>query len=121
GEPGVGKSFFTRHLARKLSGRDPVVIYGSPVTDVLQLFCHQTLTASETGYCDGPLPTALKQGRFLIIEEFALIPVEVRDELLALRSGETRILNKINKEWLEIPEGFRCICVSNPENIRCRR
>ncbi len=121
GEPGVGKSYFTRHLARKLTGLDPVVIYGSPVTDVLQLFCHQTLTATETGYCDGPLPTALKQNRFLIIEEFALIPVEVRDELLALRSGESQLLNKINKEWLDIPEDFRCICVSNRENIRCRR
>lgn len=121
GDPGTGKSTFARELALQLTGQEPVVLYGSPVTDVTELFGRWSLVGSETQFTDGAVPLALKQRRILICEEFSLIPMELRIPFLALRSGERELLNVMNGETLHIPDEFRCICVSNKESLKCRR
>lgn len=121
GSPGTGKSFFARRLAEELTDREPVVVYGSPVTDITEVFGRWILAADESRFIDGALPTALKTRSVLIIEEFSLIPLEVRLPLLALRTGETHIANPMNGETLAIPAELRLICVSNKESLACRR
>lgn len=120
GEPGTGKSFFARHLAREVAGKEPEVLYGSPVTEITELFGRWILAGEETRFCDGHLPLALKEGRWLIVEEFSLIPMELRTSLMRLR-GETRITNPLNGENLPVPDNFRMVALSNKESLACRR
>ena len=74
GEPGVGKSTAARHLAEAATGRPPVVLSGPPETEQTHLFGRWTLAGEETRFSDGPLPTALKAGRWLLVEEFSQSP-----------------------------------------------
>jgi nitric oxide reductase NorQ protein len=120
GEPGVGKTTFALHEARRVTSQEAQVLSGSPETELAHLFGMWTLAGEETRFADGPLPRALKDGSWLLVEELSLIPVECRAALLPLR-GQGRITNPLNGESLAIPAAFRLIATSNPETMRCRR
>ncbi len=120
GLPGAGKSHLAWHLARRLTGQDPQFLQGNPTTDLLHLWGHPTISALETGFVDGPLACALKNNQVLIVDDFGLIPIEVRAELLKLRSGQSVAHNPYSKERLKIRANFRLIATSNPESLRCR-
>ena len=86
GGPGTGKSTFVEHLAQRITGRRPLVHYASPV-DNSNLWGRWVVQGDETRFIDGKIPTALKQNRWLCIEEFSLLPVEERMPLLAREDG----------------------------------
>jgi nitric oxide reductase NorQ protein len=120
GEPGVGKTTFARHVASELTGQEPLVLSGSPEVEQSHLFGRWTLSGNETRFVDGPLPLALKTGRWLLIEEFSQIPLECRAALLPLRD-QAELTNPMTGEILEIPETFRLVATSNCESLTCRK
>lgn len=120
GEPGTGKTTWAAMISKEMTGEEPEVIQGTPDTEMNALFGCFTLVQGETRFCDGPLPLALKHRRFVIVEEFNLIPLECRASLLALRGRES-ITNPFNGERLAIDPSFRLIATSNRENVKCAR
>lgn len=120
GSPGTGKTTSANHLTMELTGQPPELLAGSPNTEPIHLWGHLELAGDRTPFRDGPLPSALKGGRWLLIEDFSLIPLEVRADLLPLRDQEM-IINPVTKEILRIPPAFRCICTSNSESLTCRK
>jgi MoxR-like ATPase len=120
GEPGSGKTTFALDAARARTGKEPEIFQGTPETEQAHLFGTHTLEGGATCFVDGPLPAALKDGRLLLVEEFSLVPLETRAALLALR-GASSIRNPLNGERIAIPDDFRLLATSNPENMRCYR
>jgi MoxR-like ATPase len=120
GEPGCGKTTFAKHAAEQITGRPPLVLSGSPEAEQSHLFGRWTLAGDETRFIDGPLPAALKSGRWLLIEEFSQIPIECRASLLPLRDQD-EISNPLTGEVLPIPPEFRLIATSNSETLTCRK
>jgi MoxR-like ATPase len=120
GEPGSGKTTFALAAARARTGQEPEIFQGTPETEQAHLFGTYTLEGGATRFVDGPLPAALKDGRLLLVEEFSLVPLETRAALLALR-GASSIRNPLNGERIAIPDDFRLLATSNPENRRCYR
>jgi cobaltochelatase CobS len=120
GEPGCGKTTFAVRASRERTGADPEVFQGTPETEQAHLFGTYTLEGGATRFVDGPLPAALKQGRVLLVEEMNLVPLETRAALLALR-GATSIRNPVSGERIPVPDSFRLLATSNPENMRCYR
>ncbi len=120
GEPGTGKTTFATTIARERTRQEPERLSGTPTTEDNHIWGHFELSGGATPFRDGPLPAALKSGRWLVIEEFSLVPPEVRASLLPLRDQHT-IENPFTKEALPIPEGFRCLCTSNSESLTCRK
>jgi MoxR-like ATPase len=120
GEPGTGKTTFAGTVAEEITGRPPVRVNGTPTTDDNNIWGHFELTGSATPFRDGPLPLALKSGRWIVIEEYSLIPPEIRASMLPLRDQDA-IENPITHEVIPIPPGFRCIFTSNSESLACRK
>jgi DNA polymerase III delta prime subunit len=120
GEPGTGKTTYAQDASRRYTGQSAVVISGSPETEQSHLFGRWTLQGDGTEFLDGPLPQAIKQNRYLVIEEFSQIPLETRASILPLRD-QSEITNPLNGEVLEIPENFRLIATSNSETLTCRK
>lgn len=123
GSSGSGKSTLARHLAVKMFRKEPIVTYCAPCTDITEIFGRWTLVGDESRFCPGPLEVALREDRPLILEEFALLPLEVKVTLTGLRCGENQITNCMSGEIISIPDSFRCICTSTPESMEtsCRR
>lgn len=125
GEPGCGKSTWAKEKAAQMTGQHPEVIDGSPGIEERHIFGKTELVGTSSGATqtvdsDGPLPRALKQGKWLIAEEFSLIPHEVRSYFLPLR-GQKHLTNPLTGEVIPIPNGFRLVATSNFENMACRR
>lgn len=120
GDPGVGKTTFSRRAALELTGQEPLLLSGSPEIEQSHLFGRWTLSGNETHFVDGPLPLALKSGRWLVIEEFSLVPLEVRALLLPLRD-QPEITNPMTGEVIAVPARFRLVATSNSESLTCRK
>lgn len=120
GDPGSGKTTFALESAQRMTGQTAETLQGSPEAEISHIWGFFALTGSGTTFCDGPLPRALKLGRFLVIEEFNLIPMEVRASLLPLR-GQASIVNPFTGEEVAVPDAFRLVAISNPENLGCRK
>ena len=120
GEPGVGKTTFAFDAARRRTGRDPIVLAGSPETELPHIVGYRTLDGDGTRFEDGPLMRALKAGAWLLVEEFNLIPLEARMQFLHLRGAES-LTNPVTGEVVPIPPEFRLIATGNPESLACRR
>lgn len=123
GPPGCGKSTFAQHIARQRTGRPPIVIPGSPQREEIDVWGSRAIVDGETVFEDGPLPTALKQpGTWLVVEEFATIPLETRSTFLELRAA-SEITNPFTREVLPVPagDGFKVLATSNPESMNCQR
>lgn len=120
GDPGVGKTTFARYACVQFTGREPLLLSGSPEIEQSHIWGRWTLAGQETRFVDGPLPMALKTGRWLVIEEFSQIPLECRAALLPLRD-QKEITNPLTGEVLPIPESFRMIATSNSESLSCRK
>lgn len=119
GYPGGGKSSFAQHAAIEATGKKPKVLQGNRTAQKSDLWGHFELASNETRFIDGPLPEALKSGAWLVVEDFSLVPLEVRSLLLALR-GQDAIANPLTKELVPIPPTFRLIATTNPESLKCR-
>lgn len=122
GEPGVGKTSFARVAALEATGKEPLILSGSPEIEQSHLWGRWTLVEGETRFVDGPLPLALKDtaGRYLVVEEFSQIPLECRAACMPLRD-QTEISNPLTSEVLPIPRGFRLLATSNTEALTCRK
>ena len=120
GEPGTGKTTYSRNASQVATGKKPLVLSGSPEMEQGHLFGRWTLAGEETRFLDGPLPMALKQETWLLIEEFSQIPLECRSALMPLRD-QTEITNPLTGELLSIPESFRLVATSNSETLTCRK
>jgi MoxR-like ATPase len=120
GEPGVGKTTFGIRGALERTGQPPEVLQGTPETELTHIWGLYALAGGATCFSDGPLPRALRQKRWLLVEEFNLIPLEVRASLLALR-GHSSVTNPFTGEVLPVPNEFRLVATSNPESIVCHR
>lgn len=123
GPPGCGKTTFAHHVARARTGRTPVVIPGSPQREEIDIWGSRAIVDGETIFEDGPLPTALKRpGTWLLVEEFATIPLETRSTFLELRHA-AEVTNPFTREVIPVPAGelFRVVATSNPESMSCQR
>lgn len=121
GPPGCGKSTYAFHKALQATGRDPIVIHGGPQTEERHIWADRQLDASGARWVDGPLPRALKEERWLIVEEINQIPPEIVGQFLQLRRDDHQqtILNLANGEVIEIPDGWRTIFTANPGTLQC--
>jgi len=120
GDPGVGKTTFAKQISQEIVDSLPIVLSGSPEIEQGHIFGQYSLQGDQTVFVDGPLPLALKTGRWLLIEEFSQIPLECRAALLPLRDQD-QITNPMSGEVLEIPDSFRLIATSNSEALGCRK
>lgn len=121
GPPGCGKSTFAFATAERKTGERPEVIYGSPQTEERHIWSDRTLDERGIRWVDGPLPRALKSGRWLVIEEINQIPPEILGQLLQLRRDDFRsaIINLANGEEIEVPREWRVIFTANPHTLYC--
>lgn len=120
GEMATGKTTFAQFAAREITHRDPEILPCSPETERTDVWGSYQLVGDGTHFADGPLPRALKLGSWLVAEEFGLAPLETRATLLTLR-GQKQVVNPLCGESIPIPDSFRLVATSNPENMSCRR
>ena len=60
------------------TGQEPLILSGTPEVEQTDLLGSLTMDGGSTQFADGPLPRALKSGRWLVVEEFSQIPPEAR-------------------------------------------
>lgn len=98
GPSGSGKSTAARQLAEKICGKPPVIHFCSSSTEIEDLYGIKSFQNSEMTFHPGPIEIALRENRPLILEEFSLLPNEIKDGLMELRKGETQITNRVSKQ-----------------------
>jgi MoxR-like ATPase len=118
GPPGVGKTTFVTDLATRITGTAPEVVQATQNTQIEEHWSQLTLDGGRTVRIDGPIARAVKTGGFLLIEEINLLPRPELAGLLPLR-GLSTIRNLTTGESMDVPESFRVIATSNPDNLRC--
>jgi nitric oxide reductase NorQ protein len=123
GPPGSGKSAFVQRTAIDATGAPPEEHCGSARTEEDDLWGRIGLEtragASATVFQEGPLARALRQGRWMLIEEIGLIPPQVRGTLLSLRDNEVVHNPRNNGEAIRVHPAFRLVATSNKEQLRC--
>jgi len=120
GDMATGKTTFALNKARLATGREPAVLPCSPETERTDVWGMHAMAGNKTVFTPGALTRALKNGSWLVAEEFGLAPLETRATLLSLR-GQDCVTCPMTGEVLQIPDGFRFIATSNPENMSCKR
>jgi MoxR-like ATPase len=120
GPPGTGKSTFAEREAWRLTSRAPLRLQGTSRTEPHHLWGRVGLNSGNTTFEENVLHRALVEGRVLVVEDFGLIPHEVRAAFLALR-GDLPITNPETGETLVIPPTFRLVATTNDERVGCRR
>lgn len=117
GPPGTGKSTLLRAVADAAGLGVELVEGNAELTPARLVGHHDPALVLETGYTpeifvDGPLATALREGRLLYIEELNRVPEETLNVLVgALAEGEIHVprLGRI-----PAGPGFRLIAAMNP-------
>lgn len=117
GPPGTGKSTLLRVVADAAGLGVELVEGNAELTPARLVGHHDPALVLETGYTpeifvDGPLATALREGRLLYIEELNRVPEETLNVLVgALAEGEIHVprLGRI-----PAGPGFRLIAAMNP-------
>lgn len=117
GPPGTGKSTLLRAVAQAAGLGVEFVEGNAELTPARLVGHHDPALVLETGYTpeifvDGPLATALREGRLLYIEELNRVPEETLNVLVgALAEGEIHVprLGRI-----PAGPGFRLIAAMNP-------
>ncbi len=117
GPPGTGKSTLLRAVARAAGLGVEFVEGNAELTPARLTGHHDPALVLQLGYrpdtfVDGPLLTALREGRFLYIEELNRVPEETLNVLVgALAEGEIHVprLGRV-----PAAEGFRLIAAMNP-------
>ena len=120
GPPGCGKTQYVRAECFRRDGHEPELFQGTPESELGQLWGFFSLRGSQTEFCPGPLMRALQDDRALVVEEFNLVPWEVRASLLCLR-GQDAVTNPFTAETIPVGPSFRLVATSNPESLACRR
>jgi MoxR-like ATPase len=125
GKPGSSKTTLARHAAHELNGREPIVLQGSPEIEQQHVWGYERLLDGNMIWGDGFLPRALKEERWLVVEDFNQIPLDVRAAFLDLRDNRSTITNPLNGEVIPVPAAsphdfrFRLVCTANPESMKC--
>ncbi|HMO16158.1 MAG TPA: AAA family ATPase [Pirellulaceae bacterium] len=125
GHQGRGKTSFARWAANSLGCPDPLILQGNPAIEQHHFWGYERLVNGNMVWEDGFLANALKTKRWLIIEDFNAVPVDVRAVLNDLRDGRESCTNPLNKERILVPPtrsddyGFRIIATANPESMKC--
>jgi MoxR-like ATPase len=117
GPPGTGKSTLLRAVAQAAGLGVEFVEGNAELTPARLVGHHDPALVLETGYrpdtfVDGPLLTALREGRLLYIEELNRVPEETLNVLVgALAEGEIHVprLGRV-----PAGPGFRLIAAMNP-------
>ena len=117
GPPGTGKSTLLRTVARAAGLGVEFVEGNAELTPARLLGHHDPALVLEAGYradtfVDGPLLTALREGRLLYIEELNRVPEETLNVLVgALAEGEVHVPRLGH---VAASPGFRLIAAMNP-------
>src|SRR4029078_8390910 len=100
GPAGTGKSVLVRDVAAAV-GRPVTVVEGSAAVTGAALLCHHEPAAvpragfSAAGYVDGPLISAMRQGRLLHLEEANRLPPDTLHGLLAPLRERRRVVTHL--------------------------
>ncbi len=120
GDPGVGKTSFARHEAIRITGVEPLILSGTPESDLGHVWGHYTLAGGKTKFIDGPLPLSLKQRKWLGVEEMNQMPLEVRASFMPLRD-QSHVSNPLTGEVLPVPNEWHLVATANAESLTCRK
>lgn len=116
GPTGTGKSETEERFLEKIK-RAFVKMSFNGESSADDLLGHFELRGTETVWCDGALPIAMKEGKVLICEEIDAAPAECNLALqraLEHRKGTTRrFYNPRNGEEIEGKEGFLIMATAN--------
>jgi MoxR-like ATPase len=111
GKPGIGKTFTAQ------GGNNPtdaISLNLSEDTVVQELFGHYVPKGNEFVYHDGPVVTAFREGKTLVINELSRASGAVKDALLAiLDSKESARITLADGETVHANKNFRAVITSN--------
>lgn len=120
GETGSGKSQLAKYISGRYLSKEPVLLSASEQAKESQFFGARTLKAGETAFEYGAIPTAMKEGRPLILDEINLIPHEfagILNDIFQKRVGDV-FEHPVTKEKITIREGFVILATANLKSER---
>ena len=126
GAPAVGKTTVAHRTAKRLSGKEPIVLAGGSQIEQHHFFGRDGLRSGETYWIPGALTRAIEEKRWLILEDIHLIQFDARSPLLQLATTDS-LTNPDTGKVFDVPVAkednfeFRVIATSNAESIRCSR
>jgi hypothetical protein len=113
GAPGTGKTA----LLEAAFGEELVTIIGTGDTEVADFVGGYIQTPSGGfEWVDGPLVTAIEQGKVLLIDEIGLIDPKVLSVVYGLMDGrgELRITQNPERGVVKVQDGFYVVAATNP-------
>ncbi len=122
GHLGSGKSELAMHAAKKITGKEALIISGSKNISQAEFYGHQILTVDEksgstkSDYFMGPIYQAMEEGRVLIIDEVNAIPHEILislNHILTRKVGDKINIQQDSGRKIEIKDGFGIIMTGN--------
>lgn len=122
GHLGSGKSELAMHAAKKITGKEALIISGSKNISQAEFYGHQILTVDEkTGstksdFFMGPIYQAMEEGKIVIIDEVNAIPHEVLislNHILTRKAGDRINIQQDSGREIEIKDGFGIIMTGN--------
>lgn len=128
GETGSAKTALARHMARRYLGGDPEFISGHAEVNAYQVMGKAGLKGregmTETVFDPGPLYTAMREGKPVVLDEIDAMPASflIRlNDILQRRPGDVVRIQEDANEPITVQEGFCIIATANMKSVRYQR
>ncbi len=125
GETGGAKTALAKVLSRVYMGKEPEIVSGYSDVNGYQLMGKTGLTTKEgatvSEFIDGPVVTAMQEGRVLILDEVNAMPPEFLkrlNEIIQLRPGDIFTVQEDSGKQVKIKSGFAVIATANDKSRR---